>query len=166
MGNRETQANPVIIVNKEGLIVQSNAAARRVFGQCVGRSCQATVRPVDDEGVVCDRGCPRGSRNQDICWSTVGVGEKVAALQCSAVGDLVVVTLERVAERPGPHQQLTDRERQVLALVGTGLAAPAIATELGIRTSTVRTHIEHCRTKLGARTQAEAIVTAYATHQL
>ena len=43
------------------------------------------------------------------------------------------------------------RGGEVLSLVADGLAAPAIAEHLGIAWSTVRTHVERCRTKLGAR---------------
>ena len=55
------------------------------------------------------------------------------------------------------ERALTPREREVLDLVAQGLTTPRIANELGIRPSTVRTHVEHAREKLGARTRAEAV---------
>lgn len=53
---------------------------------------------------------------------------------------------------------LTDREREVLAMVAMGRGTTWIASEMGISTSTVETHVRHCLEKLGARNRAHAIV--------
>lgn len=52
---------------------------------------------------------------------------------------------------------LTDREREVLALIAMGRSGAAIAAELGVSASTVETHVRHCLEKLGARNRAHAI---------
>jgi NarL family two-component system response regulator LiaR len=56
----------------------------------------------------------------------------------------------------GPRDALTPREREVLALIGRGLANKRIALELGIAEKTVKTHVGHVLAKLGVsdRTQA------------
>jgi DNA-binding CsgD family transcriptional regulator len=51
---------------------------------------------------------------------------------------------------------LTPRERAVLALVQRGLTNREIARSLGIAPGTVRAHLEHAFSKLGARTRTEA----------
>jgi DNA-binding NarL/FixJ family response regulator len=56
---------------------------------------------------------------------------------------------------------LTDREREVLALVGGGLSNEEIATELFISVATARTHVSRAMTKLRARDRAQLVVTAY-----
>jgi DNA-binding NarL/FixJ family response regulator len=63
---------------------------------------------------------------------------------------------------PGPALEvLTDREREVLALVGGGLSNDEIAAELYISVATARTHVSRAMTKLHARDRAQLVVTAY-----
>ena len=52
---------------------------------------------------------------------------------------------------------LTDREREVLALIAMGRSSALIAGELNVSPSTVETHVRHCLEKLGARNRAHAI---------
>lgn len=61
---------------------------------------------------------------------------------------------------------LTDRERQVLQLVAMGMSSAWIASELGVSTSTVETHVRHCLEKLGARNRAHAIALGIRTGEL
>jgi DNA-binding NarL/FixJ family response regulator len=56
---------------------------------------------------------------------------------------------------------LTDREREVLALVGTGLSNEEIGTELVLSPATARTHVSRIMTKLAARDRAQLVVAAY-----
>ena len=56
---------------------------------------------------------------------------------------------------------LTDREREVLALVGGGLSNEEIAAKLFISVATARTHVSRAMTKLHARDRAQLVVAAY-----
>lgn len=58
---------------------------------------------------------------------------------------------------------LTDREREVLALVGHGLSNDEIAGRLFVSPATAKTHVSRAMTKLGARDRAQLVVTAYET---
>jgi DNA-binding NarL/FixJ family response regulator len=58
---------------------------------------------------------------------------------------------------------LTDREREVVALVGTGLSNPEIAERLYISPATARTHVSRAMVKLAARDRAQLVVFAYET---
>jgi two-component system nitrate/nitrite response regulator NarL len=58
---------------------------------------------------------------------------------------------------PPAPQLLTDREQQVLRLIAGGLSAPAIAVELEISATTVKTHLAHLYEKLGVSDRAAAV---------
>ena len=57
--------------------------------------------------------------------------------------------------------RLTDREREVLALVAQGLSNDEIAVRLYLSPLTTKTHVSHIMTKLCARDRAQLVVIAY-----
>lgn len=59
--------------------------------------------------------------------------------------------------------EFTDREREVLRLVDTGISNADIASRLTVTEGTVRTHLNRVTTKLRLTSQAQAVVTAYET---
>jgi DNA-binding NarL/FixJ family response regulator len=59
--------------------------------------------------------------------------------------------------------QLTDREREVLTLVGGGLSNDEIAAKLYLSPLTAKTHVSRIMTKLDARDRAQLVVAAYET---
>jgi DNA-binding NarL/FixJ family response regulator len=65
-----------------------------------------------------------------------------------------------VPERLAP---LTDREREITALVATGLSNAEIATRLRLSPLTVKTHINRAMAKVDARDRAQLVVLAYQT---
>jgi DNA-binding NarL/FixJ family response regulator len=58
-------------------------------------------------------------------------------------------------------EQLTDREREVLALLAKGLSNTELATALYVSLPTVKTHVSRILTKLGARDRTQLVVLAY-----
>ncbi|MEW2163664.1 response regulator transcription factor [Streptomyces sp. NPDC007084] len=56
---------------------------------------------------------------------------------------------------------LTDREREVMALVGIGLSNDEIARRLVVSPLTAKTHVSRTMVKLGARDRAQLVVLAY-----
>ncbi len=70
------------------------------------------------------------------------------------------------SKEPRPANQLgalTDREREVMALVAGGLSNEEIAERLYMSPATARTHVSRAMTKLGARDRAQLVVIAYET---
>ncbi len=64
---------------------------------------------------------------------------------------------------PARLAALTDREREVLALVAAGLSNDDIAQRLFLSPQTVKTHINRAMAKLGAHDRAQLVVIAYQT---
>ena len=69
----------------------------------------------------------------------------------------------RAKEPPpsGDLDELTEREREVMALVGTGLSNEEIAVRLVVSPATAKTHVSRAMVKLGARDRAQLVVLAY-----
>ena len=64
--------------------------------------------------------------------------------------------------RPKPHDELTNRELDVLNLIGQGYSNQAIAEELVITLKTVKTHVSNIFTKLEVEDRTQAAI--YAVH--
>jgi DNA-binding NarL/FixJ family response regulator len=70
------------------------------------------------------------------------------------------------AKRPAPPATLdvlTEREREVLTLVGAGLSNDEIAARLVLSPATAKTHVSRVMTKLAVRDRAGLVVLAYET---
>ncbi|MEV6030945.1 response regulator transcription factor [Nonomuraea sp. NPDC052116] len=98
----------------------------------------------------------------------------VDAVRRAAAGEQLLApsVLRRVVERfldaeeqaaAPPPAGLTERELEVLALVGTGLSNAEIAEELHVGVTTVKTHIAAAMEKLGLRNRIQAAVVAHRT---
>ena len=96
----------------------------------------------------------------------------VRAVRVAASGDALLspgVTRQLIAEfasraQPPPApliDPLTDREREVVALVAGGLSNDEIAQRLYLSGATVKTHVSRAMSKLGARDRAQLVVFAY-----
>jgi len=68
------------------------------------------------------------------------------------------------ARPPEPEYHLTERERELLALLIKGLSNPEIADRLTISLSTVKFHISSILAKLGVSSRTEAVAMALERH--
>jgi DNA-binding NarL/FixJ family response regulator len=67
----------------------------------------------------------------------------------------------RAPQPPMRLSSLTEREREVMALVGAGLSNDEIAEKLVVSPATAKTHVSRAMIKLGARDRAQLVVFAY-----
>jgi DNA-binding NarL/FixJ family response regulator len=67
----------------------------------------------------------------------------------------------RAPRTPRELAGLTEREREVMALVGEGLSNEEIAERLVVSPATAKTHVSRAMVKLGARDRAQLVVFAY-----
>ena len=87
-----------------------------------------------------------------------------ALLSPSVTRRLISNFMSRPSPRPMPRPnlaELTQREREVLGLVGAGLSNIEIAQRLAISPATARTHVSRAMGKLEARDRAQLVVFAY-----
>ena len=126
-----------------------------------------------------------GDESEDALLSTVRAGacgflpksrasaDMVAAVRKAAEGEMLIPAaqlagvLTRVhqraredAERIRLRSQFTPREREVLLLMAHGLDNKAIARELGLTLSTVRSYVQDILGKLDAHSKLDAVVAA------
>ncbi len=103
-----------------------------------------------------------------------GGARLVAAVEAAAAGEMPLapeVVARLVAsyvqgppvepQNPARLAPLSDRERDVLALIGAGRSNPEIAAELFISPATVKSHVRHILAKLDLRDRPQAIVLAH-----
>jgi len=105
--------------------------------------------------------------SSDPTFDVVAVGATTADVAPSA--DVLLVARELEDSAPDPADSagdasaieqsapLTNREREILALLADGLGNKQIATRLGISPNTVKTHLELLFEKIGVRSRAEAV---------
>ncbi|TWF91871.1 LuxR family two component transcriptional regulator [Streptomyces brevispora] len=99
--------------------------------------------------------------------------ELLRAVRAVVAGDALLspgVTRRLIAEfaarskepaTPTGLSELTEREREVMALVGIGLSNNEIARRLVVSPLTAKTHVSRTMVKLGARDRAQLVVLAY-----
>ncbi|MBF6301052.1 response regulator transcription factor [Nocardia amamiensis] len=105
-----------------------------------------------------------------------GPAELLHAIRVIAAGDALLApritrrlisqfTAQRRAAKSAEDRLavLTDREREVLALVGQGMSNDEIGAALFLSPATARTHVSRAMVKLGARDRAQLVVIAYQT---
>jgi len=105
-----------------------------------------TKEEVPESIVEAVRGVARGEKN----WLSPGITEKIKAYQA------------RQAEfAQHPLHTLSEREKEVLGLIGQGYDNPAIGDLLFISLGTVKNHATNVYTKLGLHSRAEAVAWAW-----
>ena len=146
-------------------------ATRRVLAEAPAglRVLVLTTFDLDEYVYEAVRAGASGFLVKDIAPADLAAGVRTVAAGNALLAPSVVRRLmEDFARRPPPGARppavldvLTEREREVLALIGRGRSNDEIAAELFISGTTVRTHVTHVLQKLDLRDRVQAVVLAY-----
>ena len=162
---------PDVVVMDIRMPVQDGiAATREITAEGHARVLVLTTFHLDDYVLAALRAGASGFLLKDV--EAVKLAE---AIRVIATGNAIVdpaVTrrlLDQFARLPAPAAApaarhldgLTSREAEVLALVARGLSNAEVAAELGVTETTVKTHVHHLLTKLGARDRVQLVILAY-----
>jgi DNA-binding NarL/FixJ family response regulator len=166
----------VVVMDIQMPIQDGISATAQIAAAGHARVLILTTFHLDENVISALRGGASGFLLKD-----VDAGRLLEAIRVVHAGDAIVdptVTrrlLDRFAHRlPAAAQDadpdgtaggrlagVTERETEVLILVARGLSNAEIAAELVITEPTVKTHVHHLLTKLGARDRVQLVVLAY-----
>ncbi|MBB5072683.1 response regulator [Saccharopolyspora gloriosae] len=161
----------VVLMDVRMPVLDGIEATRRIIAGCDARVLVLTTFDLDEYALAALRGGASGFLLKDIPPESL-----VTAVRSVAGGDAVVApsVTRRLLERfldtadGGSRDRavldvLTEREREVLALVGRGLNNQELAARLHVSEATVKTHIGRVLAKLGVRDRVQAVILAYET---
>lgn len=160
----------VVLMDVRMPVLDGVEATRRIIAAGTARVLVMTTFDLDEYVYSALRGGASGFLLKD-----TPPDELVFAIRSVASGDAVVspsITrrlLDRfVDSASAPHDAgvldaLTEREREVMALVARGLSNTEIAGRLYLSEATVKTHVGRILTKLDLRDRVQAVVLAYET---
>jgi NarL family two-component system response regulator LiaR len=100
----------------------------------------------------------------------VSAEELVSAIRRAVAGqpslspEAAQVLIQKVNEPAPPGQDMTDREKEILALMVEGLSNNEIAARLVVSQSTAKFHVSNILSKLGVTTRTEAVALAVKYH--
>jgi len=163
----------VVVMDIRMPVLDGIAATRRIVREGIAPNARVlilTTFDADENVVEALRAGASGFLLKDVTPSGF-----VAAIKTIADGDALLAPavtrrlLDRYADRLPPVkdernaalQDLTEREVEVLKLVGRGLSNREIAERLVLAEPTVKTHVSHVFDKLELRDRAQAVVLAY-----
>jgi NarL family two-component system response regulator LiaR len=159
----------VVLMDVELPVINGIAATMRIRREAPDVHVVITANSVDDElGLLVLRAGASGFLLKDVSSDALsralhGVVHGEAAISRS----LVLKIIERLRRSPDRgtgmrpvRSNLTAREWQVLDLLCDGASTEAIASALVLSTETIRSHVKHVLSKLGAHSRSDAVAIA------
>jgi PAS domain S-box-containing protein len=162
---------PSYVIDRVGVVRWMNAAARTLVGEQIGRQFTSVVAPEETRRAR-DLFARKVLGNADVTDAQVVVVDTAGrhlAVEISSVplrrGEHVVGVFGQISDvleepRPHPDLHLTPRQAEVLRLLERGLSTMQIAEELQLSRETVRNHVKHILSAVGAHSRLEAVAIA------
>lgn len=159
----------VVLMDLRMPVLDGIEATRRITATLPGvRVLALTTFDVDEHVVDAVRAGAVGFLLKDVTSDALVEAVRRAAADEPVVAPTVLARMmDHFAARPPMppplppgFDELSEREREVLGLIGAGRSNGEIAAELVISMATVKTHVRHVFAKLGLRDRAQAVVVA------
>jgi len=157
----------VVVTGGDGRVIAQNTPARRLLGLGTGKPCCEVVGKLESaEMLPCRRECVAEMlvSGMDCSRRThFQLGGKRHYLSCIPVKGVVVCMLSCTGGAASSQDWplLSAREREILRLLADGQTTASAAERLGVRESTVRTHVERMRCKFRVSTRAAVVAEGF-----
>ncbi|MEE9279534.1 MAG: LuxR C-terminal-related transcriptional regulator [Myxococcota bacterium] len=154
----------LVVARADGEVITQNDLAVKLMGPGIGQACWEVVGALQNaEGLPCTRGCVGQLVESGLGRSRraqFAVKGQRFDLTCIALdGRAICLLSPRLLARR--WERLTPREQEVLRLLADGETTSSLATRLELSESTVRTHVEHMREKLGVHTRTALVARGF-----
>jgi DNA-binding NarL/FixJ family response regulator len=151
-------------------MITADRAAARTAGDHAARVVVLTTFDDDDYVYAALRAGASGFLVKDMALEDI-----LTAIRVVAAGDaliapgvtrrLIAQFADRAGPAPAPQRReidgITEREREVLTLVGRGMSNAEIAASLFISAATAKAHVARLLAKVGARDRVQLVIAAY-----
>ncbi|MCL5960626.1 MAG: response regulator transcription factor [Chloroflexi bacterium] len=161
------QAQPDVVLMDLVMPEMDGAAATRAIRQAHPNVQVIALTSFKEEGLV--QGALQAGAIGYLL-KNVSSNELASAIRAAKAGrptlapEAASALINTVTRSPSPGFDLTDREREVLALMVEGLNNPDIAERLVVSRSTVKFHVSSILSKLGVGSRTEAVALALQNH--
>jgi len=161
--DRDDYLFEALAAGASGFLLKNSSPEQLIEAVRVVASGEALLSPTVTKRVIARFGATAGRMSQPLSPATSGLSAAPGALPDQARGHDAVP-----APHSGPNDAeraayalLTERERDVFALLADGLSNQEIASKLYVGEATVKTHVSSIFAKLGVRDRIQAIVWAF-----